>query len=125
MRFIDLFELVETSDEPRPRDEPVYVISVVAELIGVHAQTLRHYERVGLIVPRRSSGNVRRYSDRDVERLRAIVRLTSELGINLSSVELILEMRDHIEHLQAEVDGLKAEMRQVRGYLLVDRQAQR
>jgi MerR family transcriptional regulator/heat shock protein HspR len=119
--LVDLFA-EEEPDRRRPRDEPVYVISVAAELVGAHAQTLRHYERVGLIIPRRSSGNIRLYSDRDVERLRAIVRLTGELSVNLAGVELILEMRERMERLQDELDGLRREMRQLRGYVLEDRQ---
>jgi MerR family transcriptional regulator/heat shock protein HspR len=100
--------------------EPVYVISVVAQLLGVHAQTLRHYERIGLLEPARSGGNVRLYSDRDVERLRLIIYLTGQLGINLAGVEQILEMRDKIGQLETEVNDLKADMRMVRGYLLED-----
>lgn len=104
----------------RSTDEPVYVISVVATLVGVHAQTLRHYERQGLIEPARSGGRVRLYSDRDVERLRLIIYLSSELGINLAGVEQILEMRDRIEQLEGQVSDLQADMRMVRGYLLED-----
>ena len=71
-------------------DEPCYVISVAARLVNLHPQTLRYYEREGLIEPARSSGNVRLYSTRDIERLRRIVRLTGELGINLAGVEVIV-----------------------------------
>ncbi len=101
--------------------EPVYVISIVADMVGVHAQTLRHYERVGLVVPARSDGNIRLYSQRDVERLTAIVKLVNELGLNLAGVEAILNLRRRIEELQHEVDDLEAELRAWRGYLLEDR----
>lgn len=108
-------------EEPTEGDEPVYAISVVAELVGVHAQTLRHYERIGLIVPARSSGNVRRYSGRDVRRLRAIVRLRSEHGLSLTGVEALMDLRRRIEDLEAEVEDLRREMRLFRGFLLEDR----
>jgi len=104
-------------------DEPVYVISVAAELVGVHAQTLRHYERLGLVEPARSSGNIRRYSPRDVHRLRIIVRLTAEHGLNLAGVEAIMNLRQRIETLEDELDRLRAEMRVIRGYLLEDQRA--
>jgi MerR family transcriptional regulator, heat shock protein HspR len=101
--------------------DPVYVISVAAQLVGVHAQTLRHYERLGLIVPARSGGGIRLYSARDVTRLRAIVRLTEELGLNLAGVEVLLNLHQRINALEGEVDALRAELRMMRGYLLEDR----
>jgi MerR family transcriptional regulator/heat shock protein HspR len=94
---------------------------VAAELVGVHAQTLRHYERVGLVVPARSNGNIRLYSQRDVERLTAIVLLTNELGLNLVGVAAIMRMRRRIEELQSQIDELESELRSWRGYLLEDR----
>jgi MerR family transcriptional regulator/heat shock protein HspR len=100
--------------------DPVYVISVAAALVGVHAQTLRHYERLGLIEPARSGGNIRLFSERDVVRLRSIVRLTDELGLNLAGVEVLLGLHQRIAELEREVEGLKAELRQLRGYLLED-----
>jgi MerR family transcriptional regulator/heat shock protein HspR len=105
----------------RADDEPVYVISVTAERVGVHAQTLRHYERIGLVAPKRSGGNIRLYSERDVERLRLIVRLTGELGVNLAGVEVILNMRRRMKELQSEIERLRADLRAERGYLLEDR----
>jgi MerR family transcriptional regulator/heat shock protein HspR len=91
-------------------NEPCYVISVAARMVELHPQTLRHYERVGLVVPARSPGNVRLYSPRDIERLRKICRLTDELGINLAGVDVILRLTDTIEELQTEVDEMRAEL---------------
>ncbi|MER3536376.1 MAG: MerR family transcriptional regulator, partial [Thermus sp.] len=96
------------------KDRPVYVISVAAELVEMHPQTLRLYERKGLIKPRRSGGKTRLYSERDIERLREIRRLTQELGVNLAGVEEIMRLRSELEALQArfeaEVARLKAEL---------------
>lgn len=91
-------------------NEPCYVISVAARMVELHPQTLRHYERVGLVVPARSPGNVRLYSPCDIERLRKICRLTDELGINLAGVDVILRLTDTIEELQTEVDEMRAEL---------------
>ncbi len=84
-------------------DEPCYVISVASRMVNLHPQTLRYYERIGLIVPARSSGNVRLYSPNDIERLRKICRLTDELGVNLAGVEVIMRLTDTIEKLQSEL----------------------
>ncbi len=96
------------------KDRPVYVISVAAELVEMHPQTLRLYERKGLIKPKRSSGKTRLYSERDIERLREIRRLTQELGVNLAGVEEIMRLRAELEALQArfeeEVERLKREI---------------
>src|SRR6266545_4971142 len=78
-------------------DRAVYIISVAAELGGVHPQTLRIYERKGLLRPARTAGNTRRYSNRDIERLRTIQRLTQVEGLNLAGVRMIVEMEDEIE----------------------------
>ncbi len=88
-------------------DEPCYVISVAARMVNLHPQTLRYYERVGLVVPARSAGNVRLYSPSDIERLRKINRLTNELGVNLAGVEVILRLTDTITRLQAEMDEMR------------------
>ena len=90
-------------------DEPCYVISVAARLVKLHPQTLRYYEREGLIEPARSPGNVRLYSTRDIERLRRIVRLTGELGINLAGVEVILNLRHRMQEMQRKMDRMEAE----------------
>jgi len=85
-------------------DEPCYPISVVARMVNLHPQTLRCYERVGLVVPARSPGNVRLYSTSDIERLRRICRLTDELGVNLAAVEVIMRLTETIGQLQTEID---------------------
>jgi MerR family transcriptional regulator, heat shock protein HspR len=92
------------------QDEPVYYISVAARLISAHPQTLRMYERAGLVMPRRTPQGLRLYSERDVERLRQIQRLTQELGVNLAGVDVVLKLLDRISDLQAEVERLKHEM---------------
>ena len=96
------------------KDRPVYVISVAAELVEMHPQTLRMYERKGLIRPQRSSGRTRLYSERDIEILREIRRLTQELGINLSGVEEIMRLREQLgaaqSHLEREVDRVRGEL---------------
>ena len=81
------------------RDEPIYVISVAARMIGVHAQTLRYYERAGLIAPSRSGGNRRFYSERDLERLRRIKTLMDDMGMNLAGAEVVLRLTDTIREL--------------------------
>ena len=85
------------------KDRPVYVISVAAELVEMHPQTLRLYERKGLIRPKRSAGKTRLYSERDIERLREIRRLTQELGVNLAGVEEIMRLRERIEEVRARI----------------------
>jgi MerR family transcriptional regulator, heat shock protein HspR len=88
-------------------DRPVYVISVAARAVGMHPQTLRLYERLGLVTPARSDGRNRLYSDRDIERLRQIQRLTQEMGVNLAGVEVILQLLERINSLQDELLELK------------------
>lgn len=92
------------------RDEPCYTISVVARMVDLHPQTLRNYEQLGLVKPQRSEGNIRLYSDHEVERLRKINRLTQELGINLAGVEVILNMADQIETLQVQIEQLESQL---------------
>jgi MerR family transcriptional regulator/heat shock protein HspR len=91
-------------------NQPMYVISVAAKMIGVHPQTLRHYENIGLVVPERSEGNIRLYSPADIDRLRQISRLTDELGVNLAGVQIILDMRERLEQLQLEIETRQAEL---------------
>ncbi|MSQ27908.1 MAG: MerR family transcriptional regulator [Dehalococcoidia bacterium] len=98
-------------------DEPCYVISVAAKLLGIHVQTLRYYERVGLLAPSRSHGNVRLYSERDVARLRDVKRLMEDLGVNLAGAEVVLKMRDRILDLERERDMLMQEVQRLRGGL--------
>ncbi len=94
-------------NELRQDDEPCYVISVAAKLVSLHPQTLRYYDRIGLIKPSRTQGRMRLYSQRDVETLRKIARLTEQLGVNLAGVEVILNMSKHIEELQRELAALQ------------------
>ena len=89
-------------------DEPCYVISVAAKLVDLHPQTLRRYEKTGLIKPARTSGR-RLYSPHDLEHLRKINRLVNELGVNLAGVEIILNISERLEHLQEEMDRMQAE----------------
>lgn len=90
----------------RDKKEPLYQISVVAKMLGVHPQTLRLYEREGLVKPTRTEGNVRLYSEEDVEKLRTIISLTRDLGVNLAGVEIILRMKEQLEELQKQVEKL-------------------
>lgn len=94
------------------RSRPAYFIGVVAEITEMHPQTLRHYERIGLVTPSRSPGNVRMFSQEDIERVRLIQRLTSELGVNLAGVEVVLNMRDRHQQQAAEYQQNLREMRQ-------------
>ncbi|HKY12892.1 MAG TPA: helix-turn-helix transcriptional regulator [Gaiellaceae bacterium] len=93
-------------------DRGRYMISVAAELVGMHPQTLRIYEQKGLVRPKRTAGNTRLYSERDLERLRLIQRLTTELGLNLAGVEHVLRLEDQLRKMQARFDRLEREMRE-------------
>lgn len=99
-------------------DEPVFQISVVSRMVGLHQQTIRTYERVGLVQPARSDGNKRLYSAADVERLRQVVRLVNDLGVNLAGVEVILGLLRQIEELRAELDGARAALSETRELLV-------
>jgi MerR family transcriptional regulator, heat shock protein HspR len=92
-------------------DRPLYMISVAAELVGMHPQTLRMYEARGLMRPSRTPGGTRLYSENDLERLRLIHRLTTELGLNLAGVEHVLRLEDEMRRLQARMDRIEAELR--------------
>ena len=96
------------NDYERPR----YMISVAAELVGMHPQTLRIYESKGLLRPKRTAGNTRLYSEHDVDRLRLIQQLTSELGLNLAGVEQFLRMQDELERMRRRMERLEREMRE-------------
>jgi MerR family transcriptional regulator, heat shock protein HspR len=93
-------------------DRGRYMISVAAELVGMHPQTLRIYEQKGLVRPKRTAGNTRLYSEQDLERLRLIQRLTTELGLNLAGVEHVLRLEDQLRRMQARFDRLEREMRE-------------
>ncbi|HUE95866.1 MAG TPA: MerR family transcriptional regulator [Longimicrobiaceae bacterium] len=95
--------------------EPLYVISIAARILGVHQQTLRYYERAGLIEPKRSPGNMRMYSSADIDRVRQAQRLIDELGLNLAGADIVMRMKHQIEQLQIEVNTLRAELNQLRG----------
>jgi MerR family transcriptional regulator/heat shock protein HspR len=92
-------------------DRPRYMISVAAELVGMHPQTLRIYESKGLIRPKRTAGNTRLYSDADLERLRLIQQLTNELGLNLAGVEHVIRLQDELLRLRTRLDRMEREMR--------------
>jgi MerR family transcriptional regulator/heat shock protein HspR len=89
---------------PRKKAKAGYMISAVAELYHLHPQTLRLYERVGLLTPSRSQGNTRLYTDSDLERLEVILNLTRELGVNLAGIEIILNMRDKMAEMQTQME---------------------
>jgi MerR family transcriptional regulator, heat shock protein HspR len=98
-------------DDVRREDRAVYIISVAAELAGVHPQTLRIYERKGLLRPQRTTGNTRRYSERDIEVLRQIQDLTQERGINLAGVKAIIEMQVELDALRRKTEELQEQLR--------------
>ena len=87
-------------------DTPLYMIGIVAQMLSIHPQTLRLYEKEGLLVPNRSQGNTRLYSGRDVERLKFILHLTRDMGVNLAGIEIILRMRDQMDQMQREMGDL-------------------
>ena len=91
-----------------------FVISVAARLVGVHEQTLRYYERAGLVEPARSKGRIRLYSLHDLERVRQIRRLTDDMGVNLAGVEVIMRLTDRIRVLEQRIKELEAEVRHLR-----------
>ena len=97
-----------------PEDAPVFVISVAAQLAGMHPQTLRQYDRLGLVQPRRTPGGGRRYSTRDVALLREVQRLSQEEGVNLAGIKRIIELEEQVEALQGQVEALLTELDQVR-----------
>jgi MerR family transcriptional regulator/heat shock protein HspR len=93
-------------------DRPRYMISVAADLVGMHPQTLRIYEQKGLVRPKRTAGNTRLYSEQDLARLRVIQRLTTELGLNLAGVEIVLQLEDQLKRMQARMERLEREMKE-------------
>ena len=112
------------TEEHLPYDEPCYVISVAARLVSLHPQTLRYYDRLGLIEPSRTAGRIRLYSRRDIDLLRRISRLTEDLGVNLAGVEVILNMSSRMQSMQqrlaqtqreaeAQIRALRARVREL------------
>ena len=95
-------------------DEPCYVISVAARMVGMHAQTLRYYERMGILKPSRSQGRIRLYSTADVNRLRQIHRLIDDLGVNLAGAEVILRMNQKIQGMNEELEEMRRELQRLR-----------
>ena len=93
-----------------PREPQTFLISVAAELAGMHAQTLRTYDRLGLVSPERSAGGGRRYSERDVQLLREIQRLSQDEGVNLAGIKRIIELTNQVEALQARIGELAQEL---------------
>jgi MerR family transcriptional regulator, heat shock protein HspR len=93
-------------------DRPRYMISVAAELVGMHPQTLRIYEAKGLVRPGRTQGNTRLYSEADLERLRQIQRLTGELGLNIAGAQRVLALEDEMRRMRAQLDRMEQDMRQ-------------
>jgi MerR family transcriptional regulator/heat shock protein HspR len=95
-------------------DEPRYVISVAARMVGVQTHTLRYYERIGIIEPSRSGGNIRLYSDIDIARLRRVKTLMDDLGVNLAGIEVVLRMAQRVTELQRRVEELESEIGRLR-----------
>jgi MerR family transcriptional regulator/heat shock protein HspR len=95
-------------------EEPRYVISIAARMLGIRTHTLRYYEKIGIIEPSRSQGNIRLYSDRDIAQLRQMKTLMEDLGINLAGAEVIMRMAQRITELQNQVDGLQSEMKRLK-----------
>jgi MerR family transcriptional regulator, heat shock protein HspR len=98
------------ADQPVPDDAPVFVISVAARLAGMHAQTLRQYDRLGLVTPDRTGGGGRRYSARDVALLREVQRLSHDEGVNLAGIKRIIELESQVDALRARLVELRAEL---------------
>lgn len=105
---------MENSTQQSDHDEPAYIISVAARMLGLHAQTLRYYERVGLIIPSRSRGRIRLYSRADLERVRQVQRLIDELGVNLAGAEVIIDMSARLRALEEENEALRRELQKFR-----------
>jgi len=94
-------------------DEPVYLISVVATMLDIHPQTLRQYEREGLVEPSRTQGRMRLYSQKDIDRMKLILRLTRQMGVNLAGVDIVLQLKEQIDTMQSEIDLLRNELSKV------------
>ena len=99
----------------REQNEPRYVISVAAKILGIQTHTLRYYERIGIVEPSRSQGNIRLYSERDLEQLRRVKTLIEDLGVNLAGAEVILRMAQQIALLQEQAQELETEIKRLKG----------
>ena len=95
-------------------NEPRYVISVAARILGIQTYTLRYYERIGIIEPSRSTGNIRLYSERDIARLRQAKTLMDDLGVNLAGAEVILHMAERMTELQRQVEEMESELKRLK-----------
>ncbi|AFL68731.1 heat shock protein transcriptional repressor HspR [Sulfurospirillum barnesii] len=91
-------------------EEPVYLISVVAKVLTIHPQTLRQYEREGLVSPSRTDGKMRLYSQRDIDKIKMIQRLTRDLGVNLAGVDIIMQLKDKIDEYESLIESLRLEV---------------
>lgn len=96
-------------------DEPVYLISVVAKVLTIHPQTLRQYEREGLVNPSRTDGKMRLYSQRDIDRIKMILRLTRDLGVNLAGVDVVMQLKEKLDEYESAIDDLKAQIEELKG----------
>ena len=96
------------------KEDPRYVISIAARMLGVHTHTLRYYEKIGIIEPPRSRGNIRLYSERDIAYLRRAKALMDDLGVNLAGVEVILRMAERMAELQHHIEELRSEVKRLR-----------
>jgi len=97
-----------------PEEEPRYVISIAARMLRVQTHTLRYYEKIGIIEPYRSQGNIRLYSDRDINRLRQVKGLMDDLGINLAGAEIILRMAERLNESQRHIEQLESEVKRLK-----------
>lgn len=100
-------------------NEPVYLISAVADILNIHPQTLRQYEREGLVKPSRTNGKIRLYSQSDIDNIKYVLTLTRELGINLAGVDLILQLNSKISSLEKEVESYKVKLKDVNKFGIV------
>ncbi len=96
-------------------EEPVYLISVVAKVLTIHPQTLRQYEREGLVMPSRTDGKMRLYSQKDIDRIKMILRLTRDLGVNLAGVDVVMQLKEKLDEYESVIDELKEEISSLKG----------
>ena len=104
-----------STDQMFGHEDPVFIISVAARMLGVRTQTLRYYERLGLISPSRTRGNQRVFSRRDIEMVQRIRSLMDDLGVNLAGVEVLLKLLDRLQHAEAEINRLQGENERLLG----------
>lgn len=100
-------------------DEPVFLISIVAKTLNIHPQTLRQYERENLICPSRSNGRIRLYSQKDIDKIKLILRLTRDLGVNLAGVDIILRLKINIDEMESEITRLNTEVSRTKNFCSV------